>query len=241
MIFEKKKENKKHLYKVDSIASGAFGKVGVYRNNLGKKFAIKVAKKDPNGLLNEYKILRYLKRKNICSSFLCVHGKIIDNVDHPAIVVDYLKDYLPLTNKIILSLPTVTRKKIAHSLIDRVDLLHQNKVAHCDIKPNNILVNPISLDVRLLDFGGATIINSSTESYRPRHFTRAYFAKCREKNSYTALEMMQNDNWALGLTLLQLLFVRSRRRLERISTHNYKRANRILDRKLKTKKIFFEC
>jgi serine/threonine protein kinase len=240
MIFERKKEDNKHLHKIDSIASGAFGKVGLYENNFGRKFAIKIAKKDPKGLLNEYKILKYLKKKNICSNFLCIHGKIPDET-RPAIVVDYLKNYVTLTNKLILSLPTIDRKKIAHTVIDRVELLHKNKVVHSDIKPQNILVNPITLDVRLLDFGGATIITSSKTLYHPRHYTRAYFAKCREKNSYTALEMMQNDNWALGLTLLKLLLVRSKRRLERISTHNYQRANRYLHRKLKIKKNFFEC
>ena len=63
MIFERKKEDNKHLHKIDSIASGAFGKVGLYENNFGRKFAIKIAKKDPKGLLNEYKILKYLKKK----------------------------------------------------------------------------------------------------------------------------------------------------------------------------------
>jgi serine/threonine protein kinase len=58
-----------------------------------------------------------------------------------------------------IELKTVTehyRKRIMFQLLDTLRYIHSKGIAHLDVKPENVLVNPDTLDLKLIDFGFAT-------------------------------------------------------------------------------------
>ena len=51
-------------------------------------------------------------------------------------------------------------QKFARDLIQAVDCIHKHRVLHCDIKPQNILVDDNN-EAKLADFGTASIIGDN--------------------------------------------------------------------------------
>jgi serine/threonine protein kinase len=225
--------------RINTVGKGGFGKVSLFDNNVGKKLVIKSAWKNDTDLEHQYIVLKYLKHRNICSNYLCVKGKTRHD-GRFGIVLNYLQDYTPLLDSKIRHLPVREKIIVANDILRKLLLLHQNHVVHGDIKPSNLLTNPYVLQSRIIDFGGAVFYKKDKKSYRPRQYTRAYFASCRKKKEYTWEEMCDNDFWALGLSLLQLFHVKHRFP-QGINARNASRANRFLHRKLKTNITFFRC
>ena len=235
----KKNLNENIIAKVDTIGKGGFGKVSLYRNATGSKYAVKTSTRAEKNLLHQYKILKYLRHRKICSNYLCVKGKVIHHGKF-GIVVNYLNDYTPLTRTKNRNLSRKDKISIAKQLLEKLMLLHDNNIVHGDIKPANMLVNPYTKDARIIDFGGAVRFRKNQQFYAPHQYTKAYFGQCRKKKEYTWDEMRQNDFWALGISFLQF-FELSHRFPNGIHARNANRANRLLKRKLGVSHPFFEC
>ncbi|ANZ73667.1 BA75_00794T0 [Komagataella pastoris] len=88
--------------------------------------------------------------------------------------------------------------KIAESVLKGLSYLHERKIIHRDIKPQNILLN-FNGEVKLCDFGvSGEVINSLATTFTG---TSYYMAPERIKNEpYT----VTSDVWSLGLTLLEV-------------------------------------
>ena len=89
-----------------------------------------------------------------------------------------------------------------YELFEAVDYLHNfAKIVHCDIKPENILLDAKN-QVRLIDFGCSKLIDRSplasvfngTKSYQPP-----------EVDNKTEIVATKVDVWAIGITLYKLL------------------------------------
>ena len=84
-------------------------------------------------------------------------------------------------------------------------LLHQNKIVHCDIKADNIMIlmynNTVVTDVRIVDFGAMNIQKEGTRKYTIEMFTYIF----EYKTSYTFNELIQHDRYCMGLTIWRLL------------------------------------
>jgi serine/threonine protein kinase len=98
--------------------------------------------------------------------------KILKLIDHPGIVAlrghaqDYtsvLLEYMPNDTflKILKKGPFHINlgKTIAAYLVNVLSKLHELSIAHCDIKPENILI-AADYNVKLCDFGFSRITNS---------------------------------------------------------------------------------
>ena len=76
-----------------------------------------------------------------------------------------------------------TAKNITTQLA-RSSLLHKEAgIAHCDLKDENVLFNPLTGNVKIIDFGNATLCNKVTSS---SFGTPAYYApEVKNKSSFT--------------------------------------------------------
>ncbi|KAJ3092490.1 Calcium-dependent protein kinase 4 [Quaeritorhiza haematococci] len=96
-------------------------------------------------------------------------------------------------------------KKIIKQLIDVVTYLHQKNVAHLDIKPENILVNPHTWQIKLIDFGWAAMrveagvladVEPGTDAYAPPEHLR---------DIHALLDPQLVDVWAVGSTIFEIM------------------------------------
>lgn len=104
---------------------------------------------------------------------------------------------------------------VARAVLDAVAFLHEHGVAHCDVKPANLLVfaghGPNGACVRLADFGCAVRLN---EPWRRILGTCAYSAPevlefvdgdGRDLSATTRLPLpAAADSWSVGVTLLEV-------------------------------------
>ena len=80
--------------------------------------------------------------------------------------MEYLNGFLKLDKtKYILS--KKNRLSISKKIYDSILLLHKKNMTHNDLKPSNILVNPTTLETRIIDFGSSTIFHTGKETFSP--------------------------------------------------------------------------
>jgi serine/threonine protein kinase len=152
------------------IGRGKFGVV--WEGVKGRKmYAIKVFNKR-----GRFKLCR---REVYINSFLMKHKhkqivdieEIYETGDTVYIVMEYIKDGDINENNIHAILeqykyPLKASEKLLTQVINVIDYLHKYGIVHRDLKLDNILVTDIStLEIKLMDFGLATVINSDETIY----------------------------------------------------------------------------
>lgn len=90
--------------------------------------------------------------------------------------------------------------KIIEQLLKIVIYLNKNNISHCDIRPNNILINPTNLHLTLIDFGSSNYLLDTI-----------YIRQKVKEPLYAAPEVLANDFdskcdlWSIGIIAYQLL------------------------------------
>jgi len=110
--------------------------------------------------------------------------------------------YIPLSS---FSATEDQKKLVVWNFLDAVTELHSHlNTAHCDIKPPNILVDPKTCDVYLIDFDLCKIgtrlfekIVGGTPRYIPLENS------FDEKNE--TIDLFKRDAWAVGITIVEFL------------------------------------
>ncbi len=109
------------------------------------------------------------------------------------------------TEEYFLDLPDILT--IAIQLTDTLEALGQQRIIHKDIKPSNILINPHTQEVKLIDFSIASRLNHETQDIlNPRCLegTLAYISPEQTGRMNRGIDY-RTDFYALGVTLYQLL------------------------------------
>ena len=92
------------------------------------------------------------------------------------------------------------------NLLKALATIHSVEIAHRDIKPQNILYNPKTLQVKIIDFGLAESIESDqirgTSSYFPPEFAYLY----DEERIISLSELKAGDVYAMGQTLYTCIY-----------------------------------
>jgi predicted ATPase/signal transduction histidine kinase/GAF domain-containing protein len=97
--------------------------------------------------------------------------------------------------------------KIALQLTTVLHDLHQQRVIHKDIKPANVLINPESKEIKLIDFSIASLLPKETQEIQNPNIlegTLAYLAPEQTGRMNRGIDY-RADYYALGVTLYQLL------------------------------------
>jgi len=149
-----------HYSRERILGEGGMGKVYLAQDNqLQRQVAIKELTYQPNGdtanhALQEARLLARVNHSNIIQIY-----NVHDEGDHISLVMEYFN------SKTL----TQFQQETYCTLVQKLDLLkqlsaglvaaHKNDVIHCDLKPNNILVNDQGL-LKITDFGIALIANN---------------------------------------------------------------------------------
>jgi predicted ATPase/signal transduction histidine kinase len=97
--------------------------------------------------------------------------------------------------------------RIAISICDGLNFLHNQRIIHKDIKPNNILINPKTKQVKLIDFSIASLLPRETQSLKNPNLlegTLSYLAPEQTGRMNRAIDY-RTDFYSLGITFYELL------------------------------------
>ncbi|WP_392533616.1 AAA family ATPase [Nostoc sp. C117] len=115
-----------------------------------------------------------------------------------------LKDYFAKNNN-VASLDKLL--KIAISLCDTLDILSRYQIIHKDIKPANILINPETDEVKLIDFSIASLLPRETQTLISPNVlegTLAYISPEQTGRMNRGIDY-RTDFYSLGITFYELL------------------------------------
>ena len=159
--------------KYKEIGEGCFGRVYLAQDTQHKE---KVVLKELDQ--NMIRVDQVAEEVSILNRF--PHDKIMKLLDHFSTVTHYcmvyefqsqvsLFEYLKLTGKQKES----TCQVILRQVVDAMEWLHENMVVHGDIKDENMIIEPQTRNVMLIDFGSAKLLD---DAYEPITFkgTKVY-------------------------------------------------------------------
>jgi len=195
----------KHSYKVlEKIGQGTTSVVyGAIRREDGRKVALKIMRSGQveatKHAEEEYKLLRRAR-----------HGSIVDAIDlqsvggHAVLVLECFEG-LQLTHAVRESpqgsLPEAEACMLSTLLLQAIEYLHRNKIVHCDIRPQNLLVSQNFGKLKLLDFGSAMDQSRGAgSSYTPPN--KGHEVVCLAPEVVLGEQPTSScDVWQLGLCL----------------------------------------
>ncbi|KAK0050947.1 death-associated protein kinase 2, partial [Biomphalaria pfeifferi] len=207
--FTFKKEPLEDYYEIgEDIGSGHFAVVRKVRDkSTGHAYAAKYIRKRRGGgrkgarmedIQKEINILRQLKHKNIISLYDVFETSIDVILILELVTGGELFDYISEKDHLGEEEASAFIAQILHG----VKHLHDNNIAHLDLKPENImLLNRNSQDIKLIDFGLAQKINEK-DDIRALMGTAEFVAP--EVVSYDCLSLA-TDMWSIGVITYILL------------------------------------
>lgn len=190
---------------VEFIDSGSFSAVAKVQDNISLQFfAAKIiplndmkSQDEMNMIYNEINILFSIDHPNIIKIYNWFNIKNNQNDEFIVIIEEYcingnLVNYM---NNSGLNSEFV-KKNIEFGLIKAIDYLHRNGIAHCDIKPDNVLIDE-NHSAKLCDFGFAKLINNSSD------LTRWGTVGFNAPELYRSgmVNFIKSDIWSIGITL----------------------------------------
>jgi len=197
-------KKKKKVVLSRPIGRGTFSQVFLSRDEKsGEPVAVKVM--DLTRYVNEFEteisIMMILMNQGINVGFRSSESD--EENDFGYIIMDYFP--YPTLTEFIEKCGTVKEKdalNIFIKVIEMVEQLHSCRIAHKDLKPDNIFVDPATLKVRVIDFGLSVFVlgnNFITE------FCGSPLYMPPEVLNKEAYDPMIADIWSLGVILLEML------------------------------------
>lgn len=188
------------------IGKGSFGSViRAFDHKNMQNVALKMVRNEKRfhqQAQTEITILKHLRQKDVNNSMNVVH--MFEHFifrDHTCITFELLS----------LNLYELTRKnkfagfsihlvrRFAYSILKCLEALHENKIIHCDLKPENVLLKQQSRSgIKVIDFGSSCFENERIHSYIQSRFYRS------PETILGAKYGMPIDMWSLGCILAEL-------------------------------------
>lgn len=154
------------------------------------------SQEDVRGLESEIDIMKLLEHPSIIRYEAVFHTskKLCLVMEYfPFKTLREMLDALPQRR-----LPEDSAREIFSQILSGVIYCHSKAVIHRDIKAENVLVNPHTLEVRLIDFGLSTVLNSKLKEQAMICGSYNYMApEVVNRKGFTE----QTDIWAMGVLL----------------------------------------
>ena len=192
----------KYIYNEDYIGRGTFSKVyiGNIKNAPDKKYAIKKIYRKSNPKYVKYlnleiEIMNKLNHKNIIKLYDTIYTE-----KHVFLILELCDTdlYTYIHKNVITEKDT---QFIVKQIIEAIKYIMDNNIVHRDLKPHNILINEITKEIKLCDFGFA----------REFKDTLLTDTVCGSP-LYMAPELLQNqkyniksDIWSLGIIMYEIV------------------------------------
>lgn len=116
-----------------------------------------------------------------------------------------LREYINTETRYVVSLEECLI--IALQLASILEVLYSNRVIHKDVKPANILIHPQTKQVKLIDFGIASLLPKETQEIKSPNIlegTLAYISPEQTGRMNRAVDY-RSDFYSLGVTLYELV------------------------------------
>ena len=220
--FGEKSENEMWLEKITEIQTnnckfiggGAYGKVYKTKESNGNFLALKIVEGFAG--LNEFESqARALRQEYALVTSLDIHPRIIhffalvkdDQHARLIIVMEYLEggSLLERIKQCLqqnVCLDKMCTLKYMVQILEGVEYLHQNKIYHSDIKPENILLNSDG-NIKICDFGIAVQIQ--TESSATTSQLKGTCHYMSPERIEGAARSAENDMWSIGATFVTMI------------------------------------
>lgn len=162
-------------------------------------------------LLNEWNVGKDLDHPNII--------KTLDiDIQKMSLILEYYEsiDLFTYVTHNIFEYPLKTKNQysieIFKQILSGVDYLHQSGIVHMDLKLENIIIDPNSRIIKIIDFGKAIIISKNKDQdlwlrriSECEWGTLQYLPpECFLETEYVNLKMI--DTWACGILLYNLIY-----------------------------------
>ena len=213
---QKLTENDLIFDKKDIVGQGAFGEVFLAKiKKTGEKVAVKKVFQDRRYKNRELSIMQKLNHPNIIKLLSFYYTKAnIPKAKNDDVFLNCIMDYVPETLSILISknkhqgtkFPSSLLKLYSYQMLKSIGYLHSIGICHRDIKPQNILIDPLDYTLKICDFGCAKQLVKNEENisyicsryYRPPELVLgATFYTC------------QVDVWSIGCVIAELILNRA--------------------------------
>ena len=188
---------------VQGVGKGAFGKVLKCWDHKNKEMvAVKITRNNRRAqyqLLQEIQLLEHLSTQHARYSVaLRSHFRFRE---HLCLVFELLAlslyDQLRLTQFHSLSMENI--RNVTRGIAAGLEELRENRIIHCDLKPENVLyTDSDQLQIRLIDFGSAVFESSPMYIYIQSRFYRAPEVLLCADYAYPI------DMWSLGCMVAEM-------------------------------------
>ena len=209
-------KNKDYLYKVERVCgNGSFGIV--FQGKIihtGEIIAIKKVYQDKKYKNREYTITKDLSHPNIIKLIHAFYttGEKTDEI-YLNIVMNYVSDNL---NRLINNyksnketFPIFLIKLYTFQVARALNYIHSKHIAHRDIKPQNILIDPSTNRVYLCDFGSAKILREDGKNVAyicSRYYRAPELILLDDDSKYQYTESI--DIWSFGCVIAEMILRR---------------------------------
>ncbi len=150
---------------IECIGQGAFGQVWLAEDTIGRKVAVKFFDDDnqTDEAFNSAKRLGQVSHKNVIvfhSFEQQIHPKT--NVFQNAVIMEYCEKAKTLQKMLEVRVSEQEAFNIGTQLIDAIEAIHNNNIAHYDLHDNNILILP-SGEIKVIDLAQEQIDTESVD------------------------------------------------------------------------------
>ena len=155
---------------IEKLGQGAYGKVLSFHDpNTKQTVVVKIISKHQTGVAEsdirheaqkEASILGHLRDR--CESYILCYVDFAEDDSAFYIITEFLGHYVPLDRLLKEAGKELSNAQVLtllHNLSAGLQEIHQFGVAHRDLKPDNVLVNPKTMAVKYIDFGLACFRN----------------------------------------------------------------------------------
>lgn len=174
----------------------------------GEKVIIKILKTAFPSLseIARFKQEYQLIKKNVHDGVVAIYDYIEQANSIALIFEDFdgisLKEYAAKQQ-----ISTATFLNIAISLAETLGTIHSNNIVHRDIKPNNILINPETMAVKITDFGISSEITHKNDEIYNREIIQGtlYYMSPEQTGRMNRNIDYRTDMYSLGVSLYEML------------------------------------
>ncbi|TMS39789.1 hypothetical protein L596_006266 [Steinernema carpocapsae] len=189
------------------IGKGSFGQViKAYDHKYQQYVALKIVRNEKRfhrQAEEEIRILDHLRAQDPDGSRNIIH--MLDHFNfrnHKCITFElmYINLYELIKRNKFQGFSLLLVRGFAHSMLLCLELLHRNRLIHCDLKPENVLLKQQGRSgIKVIDFGSSCFAHQRIYTYIQSRFYRAPEVIMGAKYG------MPIDMWSLGCILAELL------------------------------------